>query len=343
MSTNTKKSYRPFLKQKHYTDLANQIILFLNSNPNLTPETASIPKNTGGYRTLYIPGPEHKLALTRFLKLSKFVYKTYGPSVSKSILNNLNKSPRDLLRTVYTIGTLEDKSLISLDLKSAFESVNIDIIHKQLLNLAAIKVINQTEIKVPTVDIENLYYNIINSSNFKEFVFYKNRIPTGYPTSNFLYEHAMLELDKRLKKLTIPTKYKDLIEDKPLNLRIFRYVDDIKIILNTNAVPFIGFIKESIEELGFIINKKKISVKKFKEGWKVFNITIKTSRRAAIPKKVRNKLKGLHYALSKATTDINKKEIEAKIKGIFGYYWPNVPGAELLKLSKLGTSTTRIE
>lgn len=333
MSTETTKSFGPIRLESNYKAIVEYILNYLDSNPVLTPTITKIPKNSRGYRTLYIPQPEHKVALSRFLKLATYTYLKFGTVVEKTIVKNIKKDPRaigHLFRGSNT-GNLDKLSLISLDLKNAFESVSIDTVYERLLALSSIP-------KIP-----ELFIKIITHTNFKDFVFYNNRIPTGYPTSNFLYEHAMISLEDRLTKLKVPEKYKDLLDANDLKLIKFRYVDDIKILITTTAVPFVGVIKNIIEELGFVINKKKISIKEFKEGWKVFNLSVSSSGRLKIPKKVRNKLRALNYRLKKSSNAEEKEAFERKIAGILGYYWPKNPISNLLSIGNIPTSVTCIK
>lgn len=311
--------------EHRYQELICSIIEYLNKRPNLTPQVIQIKKRTGGFRTVYIPNDEHKEQLRKFLRLAKYILASRHNNsyISNSIIRSLKKSPRDICH--YKPTDVESCSLVSIDLKSAFDSVNINIPLEQL------KYLHNSIIDTSLLSVYRL---LIVHPDLREFLTYKNRIPTGYPTSNLLYEIALYALDKKLNEIKFPVsgKYKDLFNPTVLIYRIYRYVDDIKIFISTIAEPMIGVVKQIIEEFGFIINKKKLSVKKYREGWKVFNLSI--GKTIKIPKKVRNKIRGLNHRLELSKSLEEKEDLERKLIGTMSYYWPKIPGHTLLELAK---------
>ena len=323
--TKTKSTQKQNQAGNRFVPVIEQIISYLNSNPNLIPTHKKIKKRSGGYRNIYIPNDEHKAALRKFIKVLR----------SKNFLSDqLTKSTRDV-RNVVPITGMANSFLVKIDLKNAFESIDasnaIQLVKAHLLS----KFIGSLDIS-----------GIINHPNFTDFVSYNNIVPIGYPTSNILFEVSMTEIDSIFNKIVIPDRFiKYTIENisirrEKIKLPYFRYVDDLIFVIPKESIKVIGVIKNIIEEHGLSINKHKIQVINGKSGWKIFSFSIHNNHQIyptfTIPKKVRNLVKTLVYQMKKHAEDnLIVNELTARIAGILGYYWPRVKPASIINMAKI--------
>ena len=249
------------------------------------------------------------------------------------ILPQLSSSPRDIRKVISQ--QITDTYLVKIDIKNAFES--IDAINS--IQLLKAHLITQYEFK-PLID------PIIDHPNFLKFISHNGIAPIGYPTSNILFELAMIALDKEFRDFKIPEAFiKPSLDPNAIfyiknRISYFRYVDDLTFIVPKDSLKVIGILKSIVEEHGFVINKHKIKVINFKSGWKVFNLSITKGDinfQYNIPKKVRNLVKTLIYNFVKIPLLPEFKDQESKLKsrivGILGYYWPKTKPDDILKMA----------
>ena len=153
---------------------------------------------------------------------------------------------------------LKQKSLLKIDLKNFFPSININ------------RVINVFQ-RCGYADNVSFY--------LARICCYDNRLPQGAATSPYLSNVIAFTLDKRLHNMA-----------KKLNLRYTRYADDLSFSGDMITGKIIDYISRIIEDCGFEINTNKTLLIS-KQNRKIVTGLSISGDQVKIPKKYKRKLR----------------------------------------------------
>ncbi|HFL3266020.1 TPA: retron St85 family RNA-directed DNA polymerase [Clostridioides difficile] len=122
----------------------------------------------------------------------------------------------------------------------------------------------------PSIDFDKVFYMFYNLGYTKELCYalsklltYKGILPQGAPSSPYIANVIMINIDLRLDGLT-----------KKINSNYTRYADDITISGNKYIVLQLPFIKTIIESQGFKVNLEKLKIQYRKSRQEVTGLVV---------------------------------------------------------------------
>jgi len=241
------------------------------------------------YRTFQIPkkrNNEFRLIKEPLPNL-KFIQRW----ILDNILNQLEPSPyTKAFRKGYSIKDnakfhIGQKKLLSLDIKSYFDSINYKMVYTFFRSLKYSKSV--------AVMLSNIC--TLNDS-----------LPQGAPTSPMLANLITKRLDKRLAGYANKN-----------NLRYTRYADDITISGDFNEGPVIRVVKSILNTEGFKINDNKTRIRKRNQQQEVTGIVVNEKLQAS--RKYRRDFRQKMYYIKKYGIQSHMSTIGVKDKDTYLY------------------------
>lgn len=215
-----KKDLPPLMDLRHLSlvvGIDHQLLASMVHAPNAFYHQFSIPKRTGGERTITAP-----YASLKFVQ--RWIYKNILASQKTQFCAHGFVDGRSILTNA--LPHSECKMLLKIDIKDFFGSIPqrfvINYFHKEL------------------------GYNIYISYFLSELCCLDGVLPQGAPTSPILSNLISISLDRRLYRLA-----------KKFNLVYTRYADDIAFSGEAISGAFIGYVKDIVAECSLEINDSK--------------------------------------------------------------------------------------
>ncbi len=179
-------------------------------------------------RAVSVPTVRDKLTLS---VLNELITEVYGDSckamLPQLIINDISSSICDF------------DSFIKLDISSFYSSIN----QEKLLSILKRKIKKEEILNLITgaIQTDSLIYPIKEKTQWKKRT---EGVPEGLPISNALANIYLLQLDDKYKSIN--------------NIKYWRYVDDILILLNHKDIEYISkMIHEDIKKLDLSFNEKE--------------------------------------------------------------------------------------
>lgn len=145
----------------------------------------------------------------------------------------------------------------------------------------------------PSIDFNKVFYMFYNLGYTKELCYvlsklltYKDTLPQGAPSSPYIANIIMLNIDLRLDGLA-----------KKINSDYTRYADDITISGNRDIVVHVPFIKSIIESQGFKVNLDKLKIQYRKSRQEVTGLVV--NDRLSVKKELKKSLRQHIYFCKK--------------------------------------------
>nr|WP_286674689.1 reverse transcriptase family protein [Clostridium sp. VAP51] len=175
---------------------------------------------------------------------------------------------------------LNQPYILKLDLLDFFPSINEYRVYNAFKKMGYHTNLSVYLAKLVTVDVGKVYTHDFESS---PRIIGVGVLPQGSPTSPYLANIIASKLDERLSKLS-----------KKLNICYSRYADDITFSGELDKFPSLKLLNKIIEECGFKINYKKVSLQNKKQGQIITGLSL--SNGVKIPKKYKKETsKHLYY------------------------------------------------
>jgi RNA-directed DNA polymerase len=221
----------------------------------------SIPKRKGKTRTIRIPTIKDR-TVQMALKLviepifeADFQNNSYGYRPKRSAHDAIRDINRELFPEIY-MPKEKRRTIHSIDLKDCFDTIP----HGKLLNLIAKRIIDRQLLK--------LIKAFLKAGIMRERGDNDRGTSQGGVLSPLLANIYLDQIDREWN-------------EKTQESILFRYADDITILLHTNEQHLLAEITRYIEELGLTIHKEKTAERTLKEGFHFLGFTIreKMSRR----------------------------------------------------------------
>lgn len=233
----------------------------------------SIPKKTGGYRTIHSPKRSLKIVQR---KLSQVLYAIYQPrpsvhgfAASRSIITNAKFH-------------VKKQFILNLDIKDFFDSINFGRVRGMFMSSPY-----KLDEKVATT--------------LAQICCFDNKLPQGAPTSPIVSNLICKKMDSELQRFA-----------KNYGLLYTRYADDITFSYNRHELPIalVSFYEKGlpnvilgdelrtiIESNGFQINEKKVRLAYKTQRQKVTGLIV--NKNVNVSRKYIRNIKGALHALEK--------------------------------------------
>lgn len=326
MSNNTSNIIDNYLVKIAGPDLKYLNIDTLSSGGYYLKHT--IKKRSGGFREL--DAPQTPLINVQTYILNNFLYKFKTHECAHGFV--IGRSPKTAAQQ-----HLGAEVLMSFDLKDFFPNINFT----RVLRLFRYLIIKDLDKQNSSIGALEEQYNIYNSSTpspnqtaygvaytLANICCLKHSLPQGAPTSPAIANLVAYGLDKRLKM------YCDAH-----NLTYTRYADDISI-SSTDGGKYHNLepIKAIIRESGFLVNKKKVRVKRPHQRMSVVGVVV--NEKLSVPRWKWRNFKAKLHNYHRDGVVISKKEHE-RLRGYCEWIMSLHPKRGRKLIQKLGKITVK--
>lgn len=262
------------------------------------------------YKSFYIKKSNGK---KRLIEEPNIELKTIQQSIL-FLLKKFDNDNKNILISAFSFGIVggENKSAVAnglshlenkpkivwkIDLKDFFHQITRDL-HYQREKEIIIDIINTEYIgnKKEYIELLDLVEGI------EKFIFYKNKLPMGAPTSSFISSFLFHPLDEHIGYIA-----------KNYNIKYTRYIDDLVFSGESIGEEFKKSVREFINSFHLKINSQKTkTLKKNKDKQIITGISV--SSKLGIDRTFKRNLRAAINNLCK-----EKKEINEEIKGKLNY------------------------
>jgi len=242
---------------------------------NLTYKNYTIRHKNGKHRLISVPNPTLKIIQKAILN---YILYPYYSSLCHSQCQGFRREYGTARAAKLHINK---KYVMNLDVQDFFFSINIDAV-KSTLN--KIELINSP---LSTEEIAIICTN-------------KARLPQGAPTSPFLSNIVMYEIDQAITEAAEGYTYT-------------RYADDMTFSGNKHPGYLIEEIRKILRNEGLLLNNRKTKIMMPHQRQNVLGITVNEKR--SIPRKLRRSIRMQLYNLARQKTEM-PKELEGMLRYI---------------------------
>jgi hypothetical protein len=247
-----------------------------------------IPKKSGGFRTIYMPNEEEKIALRAQLP---FLHELQEKVCDKSIVHGFFKNRNIVTNAIPHIGY---KYTTCFDIKDFFDSISLwdfgKILYIEPRNSAQ-------DIQAWIDDIEDKY----------GFMFINGRARQGLPTSPLLANIVASSLDREINQ-----GLEDVI--RPLRIVYTRYADDLAFSYDDPEIrhTLLSIIPDIIYQNRFRLNSKKTRTMSASKGRRIICGVAVGDTDIYPPRKIKRKLRAAIH--NKRKKSINGFKEYCKLK-----------------------------